>query len=75
MARSTSVAKSLPFFGTAESARWPDDERLRRLVEDRGGLGDQRVEVGLVERHRRLLSYRGQRLRQRESPGVEAPFR
>ena len=46
-------------------------ERLGRLVEDRGGLGDQSVEVGLVERHRRLLSYRGQCLRQCESPGVQ----
>ena len=36
-----------------------------------GGLGDQRVEVGLVQRHRGPTAHRGERLRQRESPGVQ----
>ena len=46
------MAKSLPFLRTADSAPVAGDERLGRVVEDRRGLGDQRVEVGVVERHR-----------------------
>ena len=41
-------------------------ERLGRSVEDRRCLGDQCVQI-----HCGLLSHRGQRLRQGESPGVE----
>ena len=46
------MAKSLPFFCTADSARCPAMNGLAASSRIAGGLGDQRVEVGVVQRHR-----------------------
>src|SRR5271166_604347 len=66
IARSTSVAKSSPFLGTAESARWPARNGTVAVsrIADASATNASRSIAG-------LLSHRGQRLRQGEPTGVE----
>src|SRR6516165_4860534 len=70
MARSTSVAKSLPFLGTAESARWPSRNRgtaASRIADAPSTRGATSASKSIAA----LLPYRSQCLRQGEPPGVE----
>src|SRR5690348_942743 len=71
IARSTSVAKSLPFFCTAESARWPSmngTAAASRMAAASYTSASRSVSSSAIGG---LLRYRGQRLRQRESSGVQ----
>src|SRR5215208_1160201 len=71
MARSTSVAKSLPFFCTAESARWPSMNGLAAASRTSAASetnASRSVSFSAIDV---LLRHRGQRLRQRESSGVQ----
>src|ERR1700694_2631945 len=71
MARSTSVAKSLPFLRTAESARWPAMNGLAAASRITAASETRASRSAVSSAIAFLLSYRGQRLRQRESPGIE----
>src|SRR5467141_1969666 len=71
MARSTSVAKSLPFFCTADSARCPSTNGLAaasRIAAACATRASRSVSSSAIEV---LLRYRGQRLRQRETSGIQ----
>src|SRR5258705_13984737 len=71
MARSTSVAKSFPFFCTADSARCPSTKGLAaasRIAAACATRASRSVSSSAIEA---LLRHRGKRLRQRETSGVQ----